>query len=193
MYAVADSVLYWHLETFGRIPLVPNAPPTVFENNILVQSWRNAVPHTGSPKWMRQPLVMKYQGYTNSKFSKNIIFVTTQHGTQTADGEGQPLLPLRFLDGVACTAHFHTPPNRTCTKRSADTFNHSTWNHNLYFNTTDQGHYLSSPTSSAFATESLEQWRARGHDQDSLVADPQFVDAAAGTRVRAREAPCQCV
>ena len=42
--------------------------------------------------------------------------------------------------------------------------------HNLYYNTTGN------PVT--FAGASLEEWRKGGHDGNSIVADPLFVDAA---------------
>jgi hypothetical protein len=44
--------------------------------------------------------------------------------------------------------------------------------HNLYWDTSHPDGHLD------FADATLAQWQARGHDRHSLVADPQFVDAA---------------
>jgi parallel beta-helix repeat protein len=44
---------------------------------------------------------------------------------------------------------------------------------NLYWDTRAAG----DPTTRVFSGATLEQWRARGHDTNSILADPLFVDA----------------
>jgi parallel beta-helix repeat protein len=45
---------------------------------------------------------------------------------------------------------------------------------NLYWDT----RLAADPSAMKFAGASLEQWRARGHDEHSVLADPKFEDAA---------------
>jgi len=47
---------------------------------------------------------------------------------------------------------------------------------NLYFDSRHSG----GPESISFAGASFEQWRKRGHDQHSIIADPLFVAPAKG-------------
>lgn len=46
--------------------------------------------------------------------------------------------------------------------------------HNLYWDLRD----TSNPTTMKFNNATVEQWKARGHDTNSIIADPRFVDSA---------------
>jgi hypothetical protein len=45
---------------------------------------------------------------------------------------------------------------------------------NIYFDT----RHADAPENVKFAGGNFEEWKKRGHDQNSMVADPVFVDAA---------------
>jgi hypothetical protein len=52
----------------------------------------------------------------------------------------------------------------------------STWKNDNFFDSNFIGHaVVANPNEMKFAGATLEQWRARGHDQHSLIADPMFL------------------
>lgn len=48
-------------------------------------------------------------------------------------------------------------------------------NYNVYYDT----RLGAKPDAMKFAGANLAQWQKRGHDKDSVITDPEFVDAAA--------------
>lgn len=168
VWSVADFVFYWHLQTSGKVPLVVDAPATRVEHNVFVKNRQNLIPHTGTPPWHAHPLINHWDGYTNATFQHNIVHVDLPSSTHWPT----------FLNGAACSKHFHVPANASCTNISLDTFNHSMWDSNVYYNCSDAGMQLMSNSSSHFAGGSLLRWRQHGHDKITIIADPRFRNAS---------------
>jgi hypothetical protein len=209
VFNVADQCFYWHLETFGKVPLVPvkaGVQPTRVENNVFVKSTVNPRPMMGgTPGWHSTGKIVQWDGYTNSTFAHNIVYVNLPGFPVAAEDSTQlesdaspsqkpvpPMTPPILIGGAACAPHFHVKPNATCTVHAIDTYNNVELNHNLYWNVTDNGtrilEFNGTGALAEFGQVSWQHvWRGeRGHDVDSIVADPGFVDPATGDyRLRA--------
>lgn len=201
VWNVADQCFYWHLETFGRIPLAANAEPTRVQNNIFVKSAYNAVPHTGQAGFARGGKVIDWEGYSaNSTFSTNVVAImppalsASEHGAALQEDTGNrqlhrnrqmmasgPAVAGLVVKGVSCAGHFHvSPPNSTCTAAVVDSYSQLVWNRNVYWNASDQSAWILDNSSTTFGDVSYKSWRAQhGHDRDSIVASPMFLDAGA--------------
>ena len=117
--------------------------------------------------------IITWKGYTPATFERNIVYVNITDDIAEFDHRGSPLLAT-----TACAKQFKIPGNATCGPSPLDNFNGGSWDANVYFNASD----LEEATLRArgFAGFSLARWRSSGHGGRSVVADPQFVDGAAG-------------
>jgi hypothetical protein len=139
--------------TYGGWGLYPDEGSTdiVWENNIVYRC-KNAGFH---------------QHYGRENIVRNNIFAFNKEN-QVMRTRPEPHVSFIFTNNIV----YHDTGNLLGSNWSNDNYR---MNHNVYYDT----RLVAKPEAMKFAGASLEQWRQRGHDQDSVIADPEFVDAAA--------------
>ncbi|MDB6033802.1 MAG: hypothetical protein JWM16_4140 [Verrucomicrobiales bacterium] len=139
--------------TYGGWGLYPDegSTDTLWENNI-VYHCKNAGFH---------------QHYGKENIVRNNIFAFNKEN-QVMRTRPEPHISFIFTNNIV----YHDSGNLLGSDWSND---HYTMDYNVYFDT----RIGAKPEAMKFAGARLEQWRQRGHDEHSIIADPDFVNPQA--------------
>ena len=122
--------------------------------------------HHSAPACCR-PLFV-WNAYIRAEFANNIVAIQSDRSV--------------LWTGTTCMQKHETDGNGLCTNNYADNFAEANFHGNVYWNSSGvlsdsfpSGHGEGSPRN---LNVSFKDWQHLGHDKDSVVADPMFVDSA---------------
>ena len=169
VHTCGNQPFYWNVQPGGLHPLARDAEPTRVTGNLFVKDFLDG--HAQAP-WVNGTSVIDWKGYTPAVFRANVVASLLPR-----DAPRHP----KLIGGTSCGAEFKVD-NATCVRDLVANFAGSDWDSNLYWNCSDpSGEATLFPAPRATGGgATLAGWQATGHDQYSSLADPRFVDPAAG-------------